>query len=340
MKRIHIVIGMAFALAALFGCSEKKQQVVVYTPHGKELVRTFALRFEAKNPGVKIHWIDMGSQDILDRLRSEKANPQADLWWGAPSPIFMRAARENLLLPYKPSWAAVVASAHHDPNDYWYATFLTPEVIAFNAKHLSRETAPQDWDDLIQPQWKGRIIIRAPLSSGTMRAIFMAMVLRFYEQTGSPEPGFEWLRKLDANTGAYASDPTLMYIKVARGEGDVTLWNMPDIMLQKNNYNYPFGFVFPKSGTVVVTDCIAVVAGSKHSELAKKFYEFVTTQEALIEQANTYYRIPSRRDIPREKLPEWMNEPYSVLPVNWQLFAEKEDEWMHYWYNNIRNQGN
>ena len=81
------------------------------------------------------------------------------------------------------------------------------------------------------------------------------------------------------------------------------------------------------------------MAGSKQPELARKFYEFVTSQKALIEQANVYYRIPARNDIPRNKLPEWMSESYPMLPVNWHLFVEKEDEWMHYWDTHIRNQG-
>ena len=56
-------------------------------------------------PTVDVQWVDMGSQEVLDRLRAEKANPQADLWFGAPSEIFGRAAGEGLLDPYTPTWA-------------------------------------------------------------------------------------------------------------------------------------------------------------------------------------------------------------------------------------------
>lgn len=331
-----------FAVAGLLictACGQQKQSLVVYTTHGKELVQSFSERFEAANPGISVQWLDMGSQSVLDRLRSEKENPQADIWWGGPSPIFMRAAQENLLTPYRPTWAGSIDSIYHDPDDYWYGTFLTPEVIAFNYEKLNRQTAPQDWDDLLLPRWRGRIVIRDPLASGTMRAIFVGMILRFYEQTDSPEQGFAWLRKLDAATHSYAADPTLMYLKVARGEGDVTLWNMPDIMLQRNMYNYPFDYVIPKSGTIVVTDAIGIVAGTRKLSLAKKYYEFVTTQEAFIEQAQKYYRIPARHDIPGEKLPQWMRGELKVMPMNWRLFAEKSAEWMQYWDEHIRHEG-
>ena len=57
---------------------------------------------------------------------------------------------------------------------------------------------------------------------------------------------------------------------------------MPDIVLQAKLNNYPFDYNVPASGTVLLTDGIAIVSGAKHMELAKKFYEFVTSEESLV----------------------------------------------------------
>src|SRR6266571_4170063 len=91
----------------LASCSSSadKTTLIVYSPHGKELLTEFEKRFEAANPNIDVRWLDMGSQDALDRVRSEKANPQADIWWGAPSTMFSQAEKEGLLDPFKPSWA-------------------------------------------------------------------------------------------------------------------------------------------------------------------------------------------------------------------------------------------
>ncbi|KAA3657701.1 MAG: extracellular solute-binding protein [Calditrichaeota bacterium] len=334
----NIVPGLVLFLT-IAACSDDKTNLVVYTTHGKELVEEFVEAFEKENPNVRVYSIDMGSQDALDRIRSEKANPQASVWWGAPAPLFMQAAAESLLSVYEPTWAAGIESQYRGEHHFWYGTFLTPEVIGFNTEKLTEETAPQDWDELLQPEWKDRIVIRSPLASGTMRAIFISRILESLRNGNTAEDGFEWLRKLDKNTHSYAADQTMLYIKLARGESEVTLWNMPDIMLQNNVNNYPFDFVMPKSGTVIVTDCIALVRGGKHRQLAQKFYEFVTSKEALVQQAHKYYRIPARSDIDKEKLPEWMREPINAIPMDWKLFAEKSNEWMRYWDENIRNQG-
>ncbi len=340
MRRKIDLVFTSLLLAGLLACGQTDQQVVVYSPHGKELLGDFADRFEAANPGVKIHWLDMGSQNVLDRIRSEKANPQADLWWGAPSSFFMNAAEEGLLQPYHPTWAGAIDAARRDPGDLWYGTYLTPEVIAFNSQVLSKEAAPQDWDDLLQPQWHDKIAIRNPLASGTMRAIYASMIWRFFKDSGTPEAGYDWLLKLDANTKTYPANPTLMYLQIARQEAMITLWNMPDIELQKQSYDYPFDYVIPSSGTPVLVEGLAVVANCKNPELAKQFYEFITTPEALAIQAEKYFRIPARNDISAASLPEWMTHT-EIKPMNvdWQLLSKKSKEWMKYWDENIKGRG-
>jgi iron(III) transport system substrate-binding protein len=331
-----------------FACSQtdqpenapKEDRIVVYSPHGKELLDDFARRFEAAHPGVQVQWLDMGSQDVLDRVRSEKNNPQADIWWGAPSDLFMNAAEEGLLQAYQPSWAEQIDPVQRDSLHRWYGTFLTPEVITFNSQALTRETAPQDWDELLDPKWKGKITIRYPLASGTMRAIFSAIIWRFYKNSGSPEAGYEWLQKLDANTKSYPANPTLMYLQLARQEALITLWNMPDIELQKQVYGYPFDYVIPKNGTPVLVEGLAIIANCRHPELAQKFYEFITTPERFIVQAEKYFRIPTRTDIPKEKLPAWMTQTeIKPMDIDWKVFSEKSKEWMKYWDERIKGAG-
>ncbi len=328
------------SFCSLIACSSSEKQLVVYSPHGKEILNDFASRFEKANPGVKVQWLDMGSQDVLDRVRSESVNPQADIWWGAPSSFFMNAAEEGLLQAYRPSWAGQVRDDQHDPDDFWYGTFQTPEVIAFNSQVLSRDSAPQDWDELLDKKWQGKIVIRSPMASGTMRAIYAAMIWRFFKASGSAQEGYDWLLRLDANTKSYPANPTLMYLQVARQEALLTLWNMPDIELQKQEYGYPFDYVIPQSGTPVLIEGLAIIANCKQSELAEKFYEYITTREALVIQAEKYFRIPVRSDIPKNHLPPWISAT-EIKPMNvdWKLLSEKSKEWMSYWDRNVKGAG-
>ncbi|MBK8981223.1 MAG: extracellular solute-binding protein [Ignavibacteria bacterium] len=325
-------------IVMISGCSKDSRKIVtVYSPHGKEMLLEFERRFETVYPDTDIQWLDMGSQEVFDRIKTERQNPICDIWWGAPATIFMRAEKDGLLEKYIPQWADQIPAASKSKNGMWFGTFLTPQVIAFNDKTLTKETAPRDWNDLILPEWKDKIIIRNPLASGTMRVIYSAAIASSVKNTGNDAEGFDWLRKLDANTSSYAADPTQMYIKLSGNNEAVTLWNMPDIILQKTLYSYPFGYNFPDSGTVVLTDAIAVIKGSKNQEDAKKFYDFVTSEESLSLQAEKFFRIPARTDIPKDKLPEWIrNADYKTLDLDWELISEKESEWMKIWDTEIK----
>lgn len=332
-----LLILLLALLASCTGSGDDKTTLIVYSPHGKELLTEFEKKFEAANSTIDVRWLDMGSQDALDRIRSEKANPQADVWWGAPSTMFSQAEKEGLLEKFRPVWADSIDQDARSKNDFWFGTFQTPEVIAYNSAALKREEVPQDWDDLIDPKWRGKFVIRDPLASGTMRAIYAAAILRKMGPDGNPEPGYEWLRKLDANTKEYAVNQTILMQKLGRQEAVLTLWNMPDIELQKTQYGFPLDYVIPKSGTPVLTDAIAIVKGTRNKTAAESFYEFVNSEDSLVFAADKFYRIPSRNDIPRDRLPEWMrNLNIPKMDMDWDLVEAKSQEWMEYWDSYIR----
>jgi iron(III) transport system substrate-binding protein len=282
----------------------------------------------------------MGSREILQRVRVEKNRPQADLWWGAAHTTFQTAADENLLAEFRPTWADQVPASSRDPQSRWYGTYETPQVIVYNSEAVSASEAPHDWDDVLDPKWRDKILIRNPNPSDTMRVIFGAMIWRFYKDTGSPDKGYEWLRKLDANVHEYTADGTLLMQKLARREGLISLWDMPDVRLYQEQKNLPVAYVLPASGTPVVIDGIAIIRGAPNEEEARRFYEFVTTPESLAYAAQKYYRIPVRTDLDRAQLPAWMNEPFKRMPLDWSLLRQQGAEWLRYWDTEIRGRSN
>ena len=329
-------------LSALACSSDKRTVLIVYSPHGKELLEYLEKGFERSHPEIDVQWVDMGSQEVLDRVRAEKDNPQGDVWFGAPAEAFDRATRERLLEPYIPTWSNSISVEGRENADHWYGTYLTPEVIAYNTEAVPAAQAPKDWDEVLDPRWNGKILIRDPIASGTMRAIFGAIIARAVAKTGSAEAGYEWLRKLDANTREYVLNPTILYQKLGRQEGIITLWDMPDIATLKQRTGIPVDYVIPSSGTPVLVDGIAIVKGTRHPKEARLYYEFVTTPEALKAAAEQFMRIPARTDIAVSTLPQWIQDAKArikPMAVDRRVMAEHLDEWMKYWDANIRNRG-
>lgn len=338
-KTVSTLVIIVCVAAFLISCNRSNQstarKLLIYTPHGQAQLKDFVARYKQQTPDVEVQFLDMGSREILERLRAERNRPQADLWWGAAHTSFQTAAEENLLATYRPTWADKVPASTHDAQDRWYGIYETPQVIVYNSEAVPADQAPRDWDDVLDPRWRDKILIRNPNPSDSMRAIFGAMIWRFYRETGAPEKGYDWLRRLDLNVHEYTADGTLLIQKLARREGLISLWNLPDVWLYKQR-GLPLAYVIPASGTPVILDGIAVLRGAPNEEEARRFYEFVTTSESLTLTAQTYYRIPVRTDIDRTKLPAWMNEPFTRMPIDWDLLRKEGGEWLRYWDTQIR----
>ena len=327
---------VALALAACVG--DGRTPVVLYSPHGRDQLTLLERAFEAQRPDIDVRWLDMGSQEILDRVRFERVNPQADVWFGGPTTTFDLGVRDSLLQAFRPAWADRVGPNGIGPHDLYWPVYRTPAVIAYNNKAVSAAEAPHDWDDVLAPRWHDKIVIRDPMASGTMRAIWGLVLVRSIRETGDTAQGMAWLRRLDAGTKTYALNPAILDAKLARAEGLVTLWDLPDILIGRSK-GLPFGYTFPRSGTVVIDDAIALVRGSRHPEAAEAFIDFVGGVEAQLLAAERVFRLPARHDLPANRVPAWVAEVEAemiVAPMDWQLLAERGTAWMSYWDRHVR----
>jgi len=335
-RRLSILALLA-ASAPLVSCGEPRTVLTVYSPHGKEQLVLFEETFEAAHPGVDVQWVDMGSQEVLDRVRSERANPQADVWYGGPALFFERAAAADLLEPFRPAWADAILPEARGREDLYYGVYLTPAVIAYNSDAVAVEEAPRDWDDVLDPRWAQKVLIRDPLASGTMRTIFGMVMHRGIEQTGDTAAGYDWLRRLDAQTKEYVLNPALLYQKLARQEGLITLWNLPDVLRVQGRSH--LAYVLPESGTPVLVDGIAIVKGTRQPELARSFVDHIGSVEGQLLAARRAFRNITRTDIPKDSLPDWLVQVSAELrpmDVDWGLLESRGREWMRYWDSNIR----
>jgi iron(III) transport system substrate-binding protein len=327
--------------AILLGCSDGRTPLTIYSPHGRDHLTLLEHEFERLHPDIDVRWLDLGSQEVLDRLRVERVNPQADVWFGGPTTLFARGVAESLLTPYRPAWADAVDSGGIGPQDYYYPVYRTPAIIVYNNIAVPESLAPKDWDDVLEPRWRDKVLIRDPVASGTMRAIWGLIIERGLRQTGDTAAGMAWLRRLDAQTRTYALSPALLDAKLARQEGLVSLWDLPDILISRSK-GMPFGYCFPRSGTPVIDDAIALVRNTRHPEAAKAFIDYVGSIEGQLLAAERVFRLPARRDLPPDRVPAWVaqvEKDMVVEPMDWELLTREGAAWMGYWDQHVRNTG-
>lgn len=335
-RRLGGLLAAALAIGACGGGG--RTAVVVYSPHGRDLLGALERAYEAAHPEVDVRWLDMGSQEVYDRVRSEKANPQCDVWFGGPDSIFARGADEGLLAPFRPTWADVVPEASRGPRDLYFGLYRTLPVLLYNSAAIGEAEAPADWDDLLLPRWTGKVLIRDPIASGTLRTVWGMVLARSVAETGGTARGFDWLRRLDAQTKEYTANSALLFEKLKRQEGLVTIWELSDVLLARQ-HGSPFGFRLASSGTPVINDAIALVAGAPHADAARAYIEWAGSREAQEIAAREAYKLPARTDLEPQTLPEWTRPVLAVLrPAEYDrdLTARETPGWMSEWDRTVR----
>lgn len=323
------------------GGGASAQSLTIYTGRDLKLVNSVIADFTAAKPEYKgkVKAVTLAAQEALERLRAEGGNPQAGFLWGGTQQALTQAADEGLLEAYTPKSAGDFPAERRDAQKRWWAEMLLYEVIVYNNKIVKESDAPKDWDDLVTPTWRGKIIIRDVLPSGTMRSIYSSMIYRSFNADGKPDAGYEYLKKLDANTANYAANPNDMYLKLARGVGEVTVWNLQDVLIQANSNKQPFSHVIPTSGAPVLLDGVGVVKGSKSTKAAQDFMDFLFAPETQAKLAETQFQIPAV-DLPADKQPAWLKDlNLKEMDVDWDVVAQHEEEWMAYWQSNIKGKG-
>ncbi len=102
MKKFLITLLVFVSLCTpLFaqGAAEENQELTVYTGMLEEHGAIVCQAFE-KATGIKTNYVRMSGGEIFARIKAEKENPQASVWYGGGSLTFIEADKEGLLEHY------------------------------------------------------------------------------------------------------------------------------------------------------------------------------------------------------------------------------------------------
>ena len=335
MKRIFCLLS-SLALVALCAAGafagNLEDKVVVYSTHGESMLEAVADAFEAKT-GVAVEFINLKGE-LADRVRAEKANPQSDVMYGAPSSVYQELKAEDLFQPFVPTWAAKVDPLFKDKDGYWIGTIQTPVLMFYNTEMITAAEAPKDWKDLADPKYKNMLVFRNALSSSA-RATYTAL-LQQYEKRGELDKGWAFLKGVDANTKRYYGSGSLQFQAVGRKEAAISFAVLNSIVDNQIKNKMPLETIDATSGSPVITDAIAVIKGAKHPEAAKAFVEFAGSAQAQAMLARKFNRMPTLPDA-LDEAPAWMAKiKFKIMDVDWGALASKQSAWMQKWDTEVK----
>ncbi|HTO51578.1 MAG TPA: extracellular solute-binding protein [Burkholderiales bacterium] len=283
------------ALAALFAAAVPvaaqpiEDELVLITPVGKSFSDPALAEFrkyarQRWNVDVKTSVLAAGTPLAYGRIVEWNGRPQADLFWGGESALFDRLAAQNLLAPLGLPRAVTEgipdklgkpkALSLKDPNGLWVGTVLESCGIAYHPRLLQRlgVAPPKDWDDLLDPRLKGNVAQAPPTISSSSHAAYEVIL-----QRDGDARGWEWLKRLAANTGIFAPRSRDVPTVVARGEFAVG-FAVPSYMAFEDRLaGFDIRYVAPRTSWIT-SGPAAVLAGAKHPNAARAFVEFLLSE--------------------------------------------------------------
>jgi len=306
---------LVILLVAGVSLSAQKKTLTLYGSAEPRSVEALANGFEKANPGVKVDWIRMSSGETLARLRAEKDNPQADVWWAGTTDPHSIAALEGLTEDYRPSIWRQLDPRFRDPLGGWKVIGVYVGALGLSANEAVLRKlglpVPTGWDDLLDPRYKGLNGVANPNTSGTALTTLATQIFLRGE-----EEGLEYMKKLHQNIATYTKSGVAPGILCGRREIGIAIVFLHDVVYQIEE-GYPVTAIAPKEGTGYEIGGGNLVKGAPHRELGKQFLDWVVSAEAQETQPKVgAYQIPTNTTA---KVPEKAIDINAVKTVDYDF---------------------
>ena len=253
--------------------------VTVLTSFPKELTTAYQKAFEAKNPGIKVEILNKNTTAAIAYVRELAEGQRPDIMWASAPDAFEVLAR-NKLLQAAPDTRNPAAPAKignyplNDPNGLYYGQALAGYGIMWNTRYLqaNKLPAPREWSDLTRPEYFGHVAISSPSRSGTTQLTVETIL-----QGEGWDKGWSQLLAMMGNAAAVTDRSFAVPDGVNNGQYGIGI--VIDFFGLAGKYSgFPVDFVYPAM-TAVVPANIALIAGGKNTEEAKKFMAFSMSTE-------------------------------------------------------------
>lgn len=267
-----LALASAPALAA-------QTDITVYTALEADQIKAYQAAFEREYPDIKIHWVRDSTGIITAKLLAEKDRPQADVVWGLAASSLAILDQNGMLEAYAPKDLGKISANYRDAANppAWVGMDVWAATLCFNTVEAEKQglSKPVSWQDLTKPEYKGKIVMPNPASSGTGFLDVSAWLQTF----GEPQ-GWAYMDALHQNIGQYVHSGSKPCKLAAAGEFPIGIsFEYPAVQLKRQGA--PLDIVLPKEGLGWEIEATAVIKGSPKADAARRLADFSASPAAM-----------------------------------------------------------
>ena len=229
---------------------------------------------------------DAEPDPLIQRLRTEGDKSPCDVFITVDAGRIERAREMGLLQATEsPVLAKAIPAYLRDPDSTWFGFSKRARIFVFNKEKMQAAAAPQNYEDLADPKWKGKILIR---SSGN---IYNQSLTGSVLAADGLEKTEAWAKGVAANLARPPRGGDTDQIKgTAAGEGDVAVVNtyyfvnlLRSAKPEERELAAKLGVIFPNQanrGTHVNLSAGGVAKHAPNKQAAVKFLEYLVSPQA------------------------------------------------------------
>ncbi|WP_425495986.1 Fe(3+) ABC transporter substrate-binding protein [Paenibacillus lemnae] len=292
------------------GGKEAEKVINVYSSRSYDVDKKLFAKF-TEDTGIQVKVIDGKAEELIERLKREGENTQADLFMTVDGGVLNTAKQADVLQPVVSETVdAQVPQELRDPDNQWIGLSSRARVIVYSKDRVKPEQL-STYEDLTTPAWKDKVLVR-PSSN-----LYNQSLLASFIELEGPEKAEEWSKGLVANLARTPEGSDRDQAKaIVAGVGDVALMNTYYVGLLLNSADpeevrvgEQVGVFFPNQGTTGTHINVSGAALTKHAknkDNAVKLIEFLTAKEAqgMISKENYEFPVNKEAEIP-ELLKSW-----------------------------------
>lgn len=280
---MRILSLVAAGLIIILSACNQSKEVNIYSARHYETDQALYSDFTDQT-GIKVNLIEGGSDELIERIKSEGVNSPADILVTVDAGRIWRAEEAGILSSIESDILEerIPASFRH-PDGLWYGISKRVRAIVVNPENVE-DPASLTYEDLATEEWKGRVCIRS--SNNIYNQSLMASII----ESNGAVAAEEWAKGIVNNMARDPQGGDRDQIKaVAAGICDAAIVNhyYLAMMLTGDEENQEIGksvqLVFPNQGengrgAHVNISVAGVLKDAPNRENAIKFMEYLTNE--------------------------------------------------------------
>ena len=196
-KLFYSALTLTFLINLNIPANSTQKEVRVYSGRHYNTDRAVYKKF-SEETGIKVRLIEAAGISLIERLKREGKNSQADLILLVDAARITNAANEGLLQPIdSPNLESDVPDGLKDPGKEWFALTRRVRVMVANEKVLAKAGIDindiNDYTDLAKPEFEGLVCLRNRKSPYNQSLVANQIVNKGEEETKA------WLNGMISN---------------------------------------------------------------------------------------------------------------------------------------------